>query len=67
MGSNLNNMKRIAQFIKGIQIFSFVLVCFLIPICYIGQIIGDCSSTALDYIFNAGKTIFNESDSTNKG
>lgn len=60
-------MKQVALFIKIIQVFGFVLVCLLIPICYVGQIIGESSSAALDYIFNAGKTIFNESDSTNKG
>ena len=60
-------MKRIAQFIKGIQVFGFVVVCFLIPICYIGQLLGDASTAALDYIFTVGKTMFNEPNSTDKG
>lgn len=54
------------KFIKYIQLFGFVVLCLLIPVFYAGQLIGDMSSAALDYLSNAGKAMFNEPDNTSK-
>lgn len=54
------------KLIRYIQLFGFVVICLFTPVFYAGQIIGDMSTAALDYLYNAGKAMFNEPDNTSQ-